>query len=134
MAGKAKDYRDECEVKLLGVYQDVMQVVEEQPGKKRAVTKEIEKLEKAWEKLQKSHSDYCKHAKMSLTSTESLDFLKEKGKFRRDGINAAKAVLGDDEEAEEKQVIQGLESELFKLQLSIEGDLSALASLATGGL
>jgi hypothetical protein len=134
MASKAKDYRDECEVKLLGVYQDLMQVVEEQPGKKRAVSKEMDKLEKAWEKLQKGHSDYCKHAKMSLTSTESLDFLKEKGKFRRDGINAAKAVLGDDDEAEEKQVIQGLESELFKLQLSIEGDLSALASLAAGGL
>ena len=58
MASKAKDYRDECEVKLLGVYQDLMQVVEEQPGKKRAVTKEMEKLKKAWEKLQKGHSDY----------------------------------------------------------------------------
>ena len=134
MAGKAKDYRDECEVKLLGVYQDLMQVVEEQPVKKRAVSKEMEKLEKAWEKLQKSHSDYCKHAKVSLTSTESMDFLREKGKFRRDGINAAEAVLGDDDEADEKQVIQGLESELFKLKLSIEGDLSALASLAGGGL
>ena len=55
MAGKAKDYRDACEVRLLGVYQDLMQVVEEQPVKKRAVTKEREKLEKAWEKLQKSN-------------------------------------------------------------------------------
>jgi hypothetical protein len=134
MATKAKDYRDECEVKLLGVYQDLMEVVGEQPVKKRAVTKEMDKLEKAWEKLQKSHSDYCRHAKVSLTSSESIDFLKGKGKFRREGISAAEAVLGVDEDAEEKHIIQGLGSELFKLKLAIDGDFSALSSLAAGSL
>ena len=34
-------------------------VVEEQPIRKRAVFKEVEKLEKAWEKLKKSHTE-CK--------------------------------------------------------------------------
>ena len=72
MATKAKEHRDEAEVHLIGVYQDLLELVLETPVRKRAVAKAVSNLEQAWEKLQKRHSDYCRLAKITLTSTDSI--------------------------------------------------------------
>ena len=53
MASKAKELRDEQEVKLVGAYYDLMAEVEAKPTKKRAVTKAMEKLNKTWAALEK---------------------------------------------------------------------------------
>ena len=134
MATKAKEHRDEAEVHLIGAYQDLQEVVAETPVRKRAVGKAVSNLAQAWEKLQKRHADYCRLCKISLSSTESMEYLREKGKLRRDGITAAEEILGNSEEVEDKKVIVKLETELFQLKLGVEGDLGALAGLSSGNL
>ena len=79
MATKAKEQRDEAEVHLIGAYQDLQEVVAETPVRKRAVGKAVSSLAQAWEKLQKRHADYCRLGKISLSSTESMEYLREKG-------------------------------------------------------
>ena len=123
MATRAKENRDEAEVHLIGAYQDLQEVVAETPVRKRAVGKAVGTLAQAWEKLQKRHADYCRHGKISLSSTESMEYLREKGKLRREGMTAAEEILGNSEEEEDKEVIGKLETELFQLKLGVEGDL-----------
>ena len=50
-----------------------------------------------WEKLQKCHADYCRLNK--VTNSENMEYVRVKGKLRRDGIAAAKAAIGVDDEA-----------------------------------
>ena len=134
MATKAKEHRDEAEVHLIGASHDLQEVVSKTPVRKRAVGKSVSNLAQAWEKLQKRHADYCRLCKISLSSAESMEYLKEKGKLRRYGITAAEEIVGNSEEVEDKKVIVKLETELFQLKLGVEGDLGALAGLSSGGL
>ena len=127
MAAKAKEYRDELEVRLMGAYCDLLAEVEVTPVRKRAMTKQMDNLDKVWDKLQKCHADYCRLNK--VTDTDSMEYIRVKGKLRRDGIAAARAALGVDEEAERKSSIIKLEGEMFQLKVDIKGNMSVLTSL-----
>ena len=134
MATKAKEHRDEAEVHLIGAYQDLQEVVAETPVRKRAVGKAVSNLAQAWEKLQKRHAEYCRLGKISLSSTESMEYLREKGKLRREAMTAAEELLGNSGEDEDRKATTNLETELFQLKLGVEGDLGALAGLISGNL
>ena len=92
MASKAKELRDQQEVKLVGAYYDLMAEVEAKPTKKRVVTREMEKLNKTWAALEKCNADYCRLNKVPVT--ESMEYIKTQGKLRRDALGAAGDILG----------------------------------------
>ena len=127
MAAKAKEYRDELEVKLMGAYWDLVAETEVTPVKKRVLSKQMDNLDKVWDKLQKCHADFCRLNK--VTDTESMEYIRVKGKLRREGIAAARAALGVDEDAEMRNSIAKLEGEMFQLQVDIKGNMSVLTSL-----
>ena len=111
----------------MGAYCDLIAETEVTPVKKRVVTEQMDNLDKVWDKLQKCQADYCRLNKVS--DTDSMEYIRVKGKLRRDGIAAARTALGVDEEAELKNSITKLDGEMFQLQVDIKGNMSVLASL-----
>ena len=68
MSGKAKQGRDEWEVKLVEASQSLMQVCEATPLVRRAVTRKIGEMEAIWDKFLRHHGLYCKAAGVGLGS------------------------------------------------------------------
>ena len=132
MASKAKELRDEQEVKLVGAYYDLMAEVEAKPTKKRAVTRAMEKLNKTWAALEKCHADYCRLNKVPVT--ESMEYIKTQGKLRRDALGAAGDILGLEEDSGDQLAMDKLQREMFQLKVDIEGCLTVVAGLAVGDL
>ena len=69
MSAKAKQLRAELEVKLIGAHQGLLSICAAAPVQKRAVRRKLDELETIWERLVKSHSQYCVTASVSPTST-----------------------------------------------------------------
>ena len=67
MAAKAKEYRYELEVRLMGAYCDLLAETDVTPVKKRALTKQMDNLDKVWDKLQKCHAEYCRQGCIKFT-------------------------------------------------------------------
>ena len=74
MSAKAKQQRDEWEVKMIGVHQSILEVCGETPVQKRSVTRKLQELDKIWEKLTSIHAIYCRAANIGLSSPDSTEF------------------------------------------------------------
>ena len=59
MSAKDKEVRAEWEVKLIGAHQGLLKIFATAPVQKRAIKRILDELESIWEKLVKSHSQYC---------------------------------------------------------------------------
>ena len=75
MAAKAKEARDEGEIKLVSAMEELNIAVTAEPTNKRVIGGKIRKVEVAFEKVQRVHSQYCQKAKIGLTSTDSTEYL-----------------------------------------------------------
>ena len=128
MSAKAKLSRDEWETKLIACKEALVQVSQTKPLVKRSVTKKLTELASIWGKLQTSHSVYCRHAGIGISSTESREFLREIGKMKEEGDIAAEVVLG--EEDTDDVTIKRLKRTMNTLQSEVGFAIPALKSLA----
>ena len=130
MAGKAKEARDEYEIRLITALEELELTVASAPNNKRVLELKIQAVNDIFDKLQRIHAQYCQKAKISLGSAESKEFLKSQTKLKVNGIAAARSVVaqGDDDSlaAEMEQKTMG---EQFQLKVEIEGKLSSLQSM-----
>ena len=129
MSAKAKQLRAELEVKLIGAHQGILTICAAAPVQKRAVRRKLDELETTWERLVKSHSQYCVSASVSPTSTESVEFMREKEKLREEAIQAAESALGDEED---KTEVTGkrIKKHADKLKSYVDANLTTLEGLA----
>ena len=64
---------------------------------RRTVTKKLAELSSIWDKLQTSHSFYCRHAGVGLGSSESREYVRDVGKLKDLAEGAAETVLGEED-------------------------------------
>ena len=93
MSGKAKQYRDEWEIKMIGVHQSILEMSAAEPIQKRALTRKMTEMENIWQKVVESHGAYCRAAKVGLSSPESTEYLREKEKLREEILQAVEKAL-----------------------------------------
>ena len=67
MSAKAKQTRDDLEVKLIACKRLLVVASQATPLLKRSVTKKRTELAECWGKLQNSHSVYCRLAGVGLS-------------------------------------------------------------------
>ena len=126
MSGKAKQGRDEWEVKLVEASQSLMQVCEATPLVRRAVTRKIGEMEAIWDKFLRHHGLYCKAAGVGLGSAESSEYLREKGKLREEAVQAAEAALGEDTVDESATVVKRLKKSVEMLKSEVKLSIPTL--------
>ena len=73
MASKAKELRDEGELAYISACNDLKATLLRSDPRKRTITKGVGLVNKAWEKIEKLLADYCRYAKLGLTSSESME-------------------------------------------------------------
>ena len=129
MAARAKEDRDEWEIKLICALEELDLVVSGAKSK-RVLEIKIREVEKIFEGLQKSHAVYCQKAKIGLGSSDSTEYIKGQVKIKVKGISAAKMVISEEDEGSESaDMIRKLEGEQFQLKVEIEGKLSSLEGM-----
>ena len=127
MAAKAKEDRDELEVKLICALEELDLAVGGAPKSKRVLELKIREVENIFGSLQKSHALYCQKAKISLGSAESTEYIRGQVKLKVRGIAGARSVIDEGDEAtESKAFVDKLEGEQFQLKVEVEGKLSSL--------
>ena len=134
MSGKARELRDRGEVNYVSACEELKAVIGVDTPKKRVVTKGIDLIQKAWEKLKDLHADYCRISKIGISSTESRDYIAEMGKLGREATEAAMEKIGDNEETEDQKALEEKKEELTQLRIDVEIKLVTLTSLANGDL
>ena len=124
MSGKAKQYRDEWEIKMIGVHQSILEMSAAETVQKRALTRKMTEMENIWQKLVGSHGAYCRAAKVGLSSPESTEYLKEKEKLREEILQVVEKAL----EVEDKDLgtVKRLKKVLEQLKAEVEVSISAL--------
>ena len=123
MSGKAKQYRDEWEIKMIGVHQSILEMCAGDAVQKRALTRKMTEMENIWQKLVGSHGAYCRAAKVGLSSPESTEYLREKEKLREEILQAVEKAL----EVEDKDLgsVKRLKKVLEQLKAEVEVSISA---------
>ena len=93
MASKAKEWRDECEIKLISALEELDISVASAPKNKRTLELKIQNVESVFAALQKAHSHYCQKAKITLSSSESTDFIRAQVKLKVKGVTTARDIV-----------------------------------------
>ena len=136
IAAKAKEARDEWEIKLITALEELELVTTgTAPVNKRVVELKVQSVEDIFEKLQKIHAQYCQKAKIGLGSAESIEFIKGQTRLKVKGITEARATLTngeDDKEITEFEAKVKLEN--FQLKVDIEGKLTSLQAMSSTAL
>ena len=92
----------------------------------------IQNVESVFAALQKAHSHYCQKAKITLSSSESTDFIRAQVKLKVKGVTTARDIVA---EGQENSVVLDLENKLdgekFQLQVEIEGKIGSLTAMGT---
>ena len=102
MAAKAKEARDEWEIKLITALEELELVTRgTAPVNKRVVELKVQSVEDIFEKLQKIHAQFCQKAKIGLGSAESIEFIKGQTRLKVKGITEARATLTNGEDDKE---------------------------------
>ena len=91
--------------------------------KKREVWKAKDSKSKAWDILKKNHAALCHWDE---------GFLEEPGRVQMEAQQAALKVLEGLEEKEDRDYINKLESEIFKLKTHVDTVLDVLSGMASG--
>ena len=131
MAGPAKENRDEWEVNLMAAVSDLDMDVVTVPNNKRNLEVKIRSVESAFEGLKKAHATYCRKAKLSLSSSDSAEFIKEQTRVKAKSIAAARNLITEgDESSESSKHSAKLSSEQFQLKIKVEGLIASLETMA----
>ena len=128
MSAKAKQARDEWEIKLIACKESLVQVSQATPVVRRTVTKKLTELSSIWAKLQTSHSVYCRHAGVGLGSSESRDYLREVGKLKDEAEGAAETALGEEDPVD--LTVRRLKRSISTLQSEVSFTIPTIQSLA----
>ena len=134
MSGKAKQNRDELLLQFMGVRSSLMQVCENTPVIKRAVTRKVTELDSIWSKLIRSHNVYCKAAGIGVVSTESSEFIDQNARQKEEALQLADTVLGDNEEEENTVIGMRLQRSVKLLMAEVEFALPTLTGFSTDQL
>ena len=129
MAGKAKQARDEWEIKLLGVHQTLMDMCGLEPIQKRAVTRKMTELDNIWQRLIENHGHYCRAAKIGISSKDSTDFLREKEKLKEEVTQMVETALAIEDVGVGK--IKRLKKLIEHLKSDVDIAISTLEDLVT---
>ena len=124
MSSKARQQRDEWEVKMIGAHQSVLEICGETPVHKRSVTRNLQELENIWQKLTSIHAIYCRAANIGLSSQESTEFLKEKKRLREEAIKATEIALEVEDEDQVK--VKRLKKTVEQLKTEVENTISTV--------
>ena len=98
MAGKARENRDEWELKLITAVEELGVTAGAATVNKRAVEVKIKNVETVFEGLQRAHVIYCQKAKMGLGASESTEFIRGQIKLKMRGVSEAREVASIVEE------------------------------------
>ena len=134
MSGKAKEHRDLGEIDLIMACESLRSASGVTPLNKRVVRNEMGKVEQSMDTLKKLHSEYCRKSQLSPCSSDSLEFLREKGRMYNDVIDAAGVLVDEGEDADGKKAKEKLENQLQQLKIDVEGKLSYLDSVKSADL
>ena len=130
MAGKAKEWRDECEIRLISALEELEISVTSAPKNRRISELKIQNVESVFEALQRAHSQYCHKAKITLSSSESTDFIRAQVKLKVKGVTAARDIVAEGQENSEVLELETkLDGEKFQLQVEIEGKIGSLQAM-----
>ena len=129
MSGKAKEHRDNGEIDLIMACESLRSATGVTPLNKRVVRNEMGKVEQTMDKLKRLHSEFCRKSQLSPCSSDSLEFLREKGRMYNEVMVAAGSLVDDGEDAEGKKAKERLENQLQQLKIDVEGKLSYLDSV-----
>ena len=129
MSGKAKEHRDNGEIDLIMACESLRSATGVTPLNKRVVRNEMGKVEQTMDKLKRMHSEFCRKSQLSPCSSDSLEFLREKGRMYNEVMVAAGSLVDDGEDAEGKKAKERLENQLQQLKIDVEGKLSYLDSV-----
>ena len=108
MSGKAKEHRDLGEIDLIMACERLRSACGVTPLNKRVVRNEMGKVEQSMDKLKKLHSEYCRKSQLSPCSSDSLEFLREKGRMYNDVMEAAGVLVDEGEDADGKKAKEKL--------------------------
>ena len=132
MAGKAKENRDEWELKLITAVEELGVTAGAATVNKRAVEVKIKNVESVFEGLQRAHVIYCQKAKMGLGASESTEFIKNQIKLKMRGVSEAREAAGIiQEDFEGEQLESKMKNKQFMLKADLEGRLTSLESLSS---
>ena len=135
MAAKAKEARDEWEIKLITALEELELVSGTAPVNKRVVELKVQSVEDIFEKLQRIHAQYCQKAKIGLGSAESTEFIKGQTRLKVKGITEARAALTNGEDDTEIREFEArVKLENFQLKVDIEGKLTSLQAMSSTAL
>ena len=134
MAGKARQERDEIEGYLVECHQSLLRLCAANPVQKRQVTKQVGELDKIWAKLMRSHSLFCKSTNIGISSTESSEYLRDKGRLKEEALQASETALGEDVEDEASVKVKRLKKVIARLKSEVEFSISSLTDLSTDQL
>ena len=128
MSSRAKQQRDEWELKMIGVHQSVLEMCAETPIQKRAVKRKMTDLENIWQKLIESHANYCRSAKIGMSSSESTEFMRAKVELKEEAIQVVEKAL--DVEDNDVGVARRLRKTVEQLKSEIDISISSLEEIA----
>ena len=135
MAARAKEERDEWEIKLICALEELDITVSLANKSKRGIELKIREVEKTFEGLQKAHAIFCQKSKIGLGSADSTEFIRGQVKLKVKGISAAKAAIEESSErSETKDVVTKLQGEQFQLRVDLQGKLSSLQGMTSTAL
>ena len=134
MSGKAKEDRDLGEIDLIMALEGLRSANGVTPLNKRVLRNGMGKVEQSMEKLKKLHSEFCRKSQLSPCSSESLEFLREKGKMYNEVMEAARVLVEEGEDTKGKKAKEKLENQLQQLKIDVEGKLSYLEGVKTADL
>ena len=133
MSAKAKQERDDVEIKLVSMKLSIEDVCSTASPTKRLVKKRREELRVTCEKLQTKHLHYCKAASLGGESAESVEFLKKFGKMYNEAEEVITNTLGSDDATADEIMIQRLKKRVKSLQTEKDPDIPHINDLASPG-
>ena len=130
MSAKAKQERDDLEMKLLAMKMTIEDLCGAPSPTKRLVKKRREELRVIWEKMQSKHVNYCRAVNVGMESPESVEFLKRVGKTYNEAEEIVTATLGGEDATEDEVRLKRMKKRVKSLQTEIDLDIPHNLDLA----
>ena len=105
MSAKAKQERDDMEMKLVAMKLAIEDLCSATTPTKRLVKKRREDMRAIWEKLQTKHVLYCRSAGVGMESPESVEFLKKVGRIYNEAELVVTDTLGGDDVTADEVIV-----------------------------
>jgi hypothetical protein len=112
MSAKAKQERDDMEMKLVAMKLAIEDLCAAPSPTKRLVKKRREELRVIWEKLQSKHVNYCRAVNVGMESPDSVEFLKKAGKIYNEAEGIVTVTLGGEDATEDEVRLQRMRKKI----------------------